>query len=57
MGEQITRKPILLLPLSLLLRLAERTLFDVLFQEPPRKTREALSEVPDSFYKLLKQCA
>jgi hypothetical protein len=38
--EQITRKPMLLLRLSglFLLRLAERALSGLLFQEPPRNT-------------------
>jgi len=58
MREQTTRKPILLLRLSrvLLLRLAERTLLDVLFQEPPRKTRLAPIGVPDGINTAIGLC-
>jgi hypothetical protein len=48
--EHNTRKPILLLRLSgwLLLRVAERALFELLFQEPPRNTRASSQGAPQN---------
>ena len=46
--EHNTRKPMLLLRLSglLLLRVAERALSGLLFQEPPRSTRDSSQGTP-----------
>ena len=54
--EYNTRKPILLLQLPgwLLLRVAERALFGLLFQESPRTTRASSQGTPQNSILLLK---